>query len=105
MNEERDPPSRRQRILRGASAEMNAAADEYDEASPGLGDQFLATVERAFDIIISAPHRWPRVDSRHHRYVVRRFPFSVLYRYSETEVVFVAVAHHRRQPGYWERRR
>lgn len=45
------PVHRRERILRGANAEMNHAADEYDEATPGLGDDFLATVERAFDVI------------------------------------------------------
>lgn len=84
---------------------MNHAADEYDEATPGLGDDFLASVEQAFDVILSAPHRWPRVDNRHHRYVMRRFPFSILYRYNETEVIFVAVAHHRRRPGYWAHRR
>ena len=84
---------------------MNHAADEYDEAMPGLGDEFLATVERAFDLILSAPHRWPRIDGRHHRYVVMRFPFSVLYRYNETEVVFVAIANHKRRPGYWAHRR
>jgi plasmid stabilization system protein ParE len=84
---------------------MNHAADEYDEATPGLGDEFLATVQSAFDVILSAPQRWPRVDERHHRHVVRRFPFSIFYRYNETEVVFVAIAHHKRQPGYWTRGR
>jgi hypothetical protein len=52
---------------------MNRAADEYGEASPGLGDDFLAVVEAAFDPIVAAPQRWPRVDARHHRYVLPRF--------------------------------
>ena len=90
---------------------MNHAADQYDEAMPGLGDEFLATVERGFDLILSAPQRWPFIDGRHHRYVVRRFPFSILLSLqrdrgdSETEVVFVAVANHKRRPGYWVGRR
>ena len=84
---------------------MNNAADEYDDARPGLGDEFLAVVERSFDVVLAAPHRWPRVDHRHHRYVLRRFPFSVFYRFNETEIVIVAVAHHKRQPGYWSSRR
>ena len=92
------------RILRSAHAEMNHAANEYDEARVGLGDEFLAVVERALEVVMAAPHRWPRVDPRHHRYVVRRFPFSVFYRFNETEVVIVAIAHHRRQPAYWSQR-
>jgi hypothetical protein len=38
---------------------MNHAADEYDEARPGLGDDFLSAVEIAFSIIFAAPQRWP----------------------------------------------
>ena len=53
---------------------MNHAADEYDEATPGLGDEFLATVATAFNAIVQAPQRWPRLDARHQRYVLRRFP-------------------------------
>ena len=93
------------KVLRGASAEMNHVADEYDEARPGLGDEFLATVETAFNGIVQAPHRWPRIDARHQRYVLRRFPFSLIYRFNDAEVVLVAVAHHKRQPNYWSRRR
>jgi len=84
---------------------MNHAADEYDDARPGLGDEFLTTVETAFNGIVQAPHRWPRIDARHQRYVLRRFPFSLIYRVNDAEVVLVAVTHHKRQPNYWSRRR
>jgi hypothetical protein len=35
---------------------------------------------------------------------MRRFPFSIFYRFSETEAVIVSVAHHKRRPDYWSRR-
>jgi toxin ParE1/3/4 len=105
MTERIEAGSRRSRILRGAHVEMNHAADEYDEATPGLGDDFLATVETAFNAIVQAPQRWPRIDDRHQRYVLRRFPFSLIYRFSDAEVVLVAVAHQKRQPNYWARHR
>jgi hypothetical protein len=57
-------------------AEMNHAADEYDEARPVIGDDFLSAVENAFSIIFAAPQRWPFVDARHHRFVLKRWPFS-----------------------------
>ena len=104
MDERIDPTQRRQRMLRAANVEMNHAADEYDAARPGLGDEFLAVVDTALTTIVGAPQRWLRVDERHHRYILKRFPFSILYRYNDAEVVFVAVAHHKRRPGYWARR-
>jgi len=33
--------------------------------------------------------------------VLRRFPFGVVYRVLAGEIQVVAVAHHRRKPGYW----
>jgi hypothetical protein len=33
--------------------------------------------------------------------LVKGFPFSVIYRASEAELLVVAVAPHRRRPGYW----
>jgi hypothetical protein len=84
---------------------MNKVADEYDEAAPGLGDEFLSVVETAFATVVAAPQRWPLIDARHRRFVLPRFPFSIFYRFNETEVVLVAVAHHKRRPGYWDQRR
>ena len=33
--------------------------------------------------------------------LVKGFPFNVVYRPSETEILIVAIAHQSRQPGYW----
>ena len=90
---------------------MNKAADDYDDARPGLGDEFLAVIEAAAATVLEAPDRWLRVDRRHHRYIfpgrrgAPRFPFSVFYRFNDVEVIVVSVAHHKRKPGYWLHRR
>lgn len=34
----------------------------------------------------------------------RRFPYRVVYLVHEDELVIVAYAHDRREPGYWDRR-
>ena len=98
------PAERNLRLLRQALAELEHAADEYDEKRPGLGARFVLAVEKAIDTIHAAPDRWPRVDNKHHRYLVHRFPFAVFYRFDDAEVIVVAVAHRRRRPGYWSRR-
>jgi hypothetical protein len=83
---------------------MFRAADRYDAEDPGLGDRFLASVERTLEGIILAPLRWPRIDDRHHRRLVARFPFSVIYRIEDDIPVVVAVAHHKRHPDHWRQR-
>lgn len=97
--------TRRHRLHRAAQLEMNEAADEYDLARAGLGDEFLSVVATAIETIVEAPHRWPLLDLRHHRFVLRRFPYSVFYRFDEVEVIVVAVAHQKQRPHYWGRRR
>ncbi len=83
---------------------MFRAADYYDSQRTGLGDDFLAVVEQAIDDIAESPLRWQLVDDRHHRRVLRRFPFSIYYRRVGPMVVIVAIAHHKRQPDYWRHR-
>jgi len=92
-------------LHRRAQAELVEAADEYDRARPGLGDEFTVLVEQAIESILAAPQRWPLVDQRHRRYLLRRFPYSIFYRFDEAEIIVVAIAHRRRRPGYWSRRR
>ena len=35
------------------------------------------------------------------RWLVRSFPFGVIYKVGESEVLIVAVAHQRKRPEYW----
>jgi toxin ParE1/3/4 len=38
------------------------------------------------------------------RYVLRRFPYTVAYRVTDNELIIVAIAHQRLDPGTWEER-
>jgi toxin ParE1/3/4 len=39
------------------------------------------------------------------KYLLRRFPYAVIYRVTDEAIEVVAVAHGRRRPGYWKTRR
>jgi hypothetical protein len=38
------------------------------------------------------------------RVQIQRCPFSIIYRIQPEQLIVVAVAHHRRRPGYWQGR-
>ena len=40
----------------------------------------------------------------HAKSFFKRFPFNIVYEIRQTEIVIVAVAHHKRRPGYWSQR-
>jgi toxin ParE1/3/4 len=75
----------------------------YEEAREGLGGRFAADVQKTVDLILRAPDRWP-IRRGTQRYVLRRFPYTIAYRVIGEQVVILAVAHHRLDPGAWERR-
>ena len=76
----------------------------YGSKSESAADGFLLEMEAALDEIAEAPSRWPRHLHGTRRFVLRRFPFSVVYVSSGASIRIVAVAHAKRHPGYWRRR-
>lgn len=60
-------------------------------------------VDHAIDRILEGPERYPAVDDTR-RYLLRRFPYSVIYRIGDQGIEIVAVAHGRRRPDYWRHR-
>ena len=77
----------------------------YEGQSAGLGSNYQKAVRRALDVICEAPHRYPIVsDPEVRRFSVKRFPFTVYYRHLVDVVFVLAVAPHRKSPGYWRGR-
>ncbi len=93
------------RVVADAEAEFEASARWYGEHA-GLRTDFVAAIDEAIYAIAEGPLQWPawRSGSTFRKYVVRRFPYVVIYRMREHYVEIVAFAHSRRRPGYWRRR-
>ena len=87
-----------------AAEEAEAARSWYFQRNASLSDAFFRELEVAVQNIAEGPERWPSCHSRFRRYLLRRFPFSVVYRSKGTVIEVLAVAHHRRKPGYWRGR-
>ncbi len=88
-----------------AAAEYDAAFDWYLERSPEAALRFDAELERALTQIIAAPQRWAAGPHSTRRFLLRQFPFSLIYREQASgSIQIVAVAHTSRKPGYWRQR-
>lgn len=88
----------------GAEADANAAWQWYAERSPvaarAFSTELIASVER----IAQSPEAWPPYLAGTRRYFFPKFPFSLVYRVAGDTLTVMAVAHHRRKPGYWGNR-
>ncbi|MEO8467879.1 MAG: type II toxin-antitoxin system RelE/ParE family toxin [Gammaproteobacteria bacterium] len=88
-----------------AELEFVEAAARYEAEAPGLGFQFGAEVERVIDLLLDRPELGAPVHGEIRHFVLRRFPFSVVYFVSGNSVHILALAHGSRAPGYWLSRR
>lgn len=76
----------------------------YEENRPGLGRQFKQTVESATSSIADHPLRYRTIRSPFKRYLLQKFPFSIIYTIEPDHIYIVAIAHNRRKPEYWSDR-
>lgn len=84
--------------------EIKASYEWYQNQAEGLGDDFMAEVESAYEAIAELPNTWPKFSNNCRRFLLSRFPFSVIYRAKNNSIFVVAVMHNSKKPGYWERR-
>ncbi|TWT81734.1 Plasmid stabilization system protein [Planctomycetes bacterium CA13] len=73
----------------------------YAARSVDAANDFDAEFDRALAQIANDPERFPLCDVRHRYFLLRRFPFRVIYRIVHDDVVVIAVAHGSRSPIYW----
>jgi plasmid stabilization system protein ParE len=83
---------------------MYEAARYYDQQVNGLGWEFLENVQRSIDTLREYPELGPVADAPLRRQLLTRFPFPIVYLIESKTLVIIAVARHRRRPGYWAER-
>jgi len=88
----------------GAEDELNEAAAYYAQARPGLGEAFVTEVQCAVDAIAASPLVGTQIENGVRRWLVKRFPYSVLYRVRDDHLRILAIAHQKRRPFYWRGR-
>ena len=91
-------------FLGPAEAEMLGAAEFYEGQALALGQDFLDEVQSAIEGLKLNPSSGGLVRGEIRRRFLRRFPFGILYRVDQDEIVIIAIMHLRRRPGYWENR-
>jgi plasmid stabilization system protein ParE len=92
------------RFLPPAEAELLDAISYYSAIRPDLGQRFEQAVADAVRSAVAHPERGAPRSKSTRRWLVKGFPFGVIYRASIEEVLVVAVAHERRRPEYWVQR-
>ena len=85
-----------------AEADLEQAANWYDEEQVGLGSRFLSDVDQVFERIRERPQQFPAVSGDIRRALLHTFPYAVYFRQTDETIRVLAVLHLRRRPGLWQ---
>ncbi|HTJ43209.1 MAG TPA: type II toxin-antitoxin system RelE/ParE family toxin [Kofleriaceae bacterium] len=86
-----------------ASREVQDARAWYAARSDDIALRFHAQLRQLFGRIRSFPRAY-QLRRRHHHAPMSDFPFTVVYRVIDDEVIVIALAHQSRRPWYWRGR-
>jgi plasmid stabilization system protein ParE len=87
-----------------AAAEVERAQTWYEERSVFAAAGFLQEFSHSVQRLSAAPERYPAAEHGTRRILLDQYPFSVFYLARREEIFIIAVAHHKRRPGYWAAR-
>ena len=54
----------------------------YQKQAEGLGEDFLTELETGYETIMELPNTWPKFQQGFRRFLLSKFPFSIIYRLS-----------------------
>jgi plasmid stabilization system protein ParE len=91
-------------FLPAARRDFDESFDWYAERNPLTAVRFANAVDVALSMIAASPQRFAAVDNIHRGCSINRFPFRIVYRVTTDHIVVVAVAHAKREHGYWKKR-
>ena len=88
-------------IAPGAERDIADAFAWYRERNAMIADAFRAGVFDTIQRIAEKPLAKAVDEQGNRKRVLHRFPYSVVYEVLGSTVTVLAIAHHRRMPGYW----
>lgn len=92
------------RFLTPAEDEITEATLFYEDASVGLGGDFLSDVQRSINQLCRYPKAGTPITADLRRMSLRRFPFNIIYSEQPSSILIISIAHHRKKPDYWRSR-
>ena len=95
------------KFLDVAQAELDEAFEYYESIQDGLGYRFLDELILSKLRIVKFPNSYARIGEYSRRCLIQKFPYSLIYEFSETkkDILIVAVSHLHRRPDYWADRK
>jgi plasmid stabilization system protein ParE len=87
-----------------AETEYEQALAWYLDRSPQAAERFETAFDEAIEAIGRNPAMVPLCDDIHRFVLLKRYPYSLVYRFAGDTACVIAVAHTKRRRDYWSGR-
>jgi mRNA-degrading endonuclease RelE of RelBE toxin-antitoxin system len=91
-------------LLDGALEDLDIAFSWYSEIHVELAKDLVFKFKEALSKIELNPFLSQNLSSGFRKVNLHRFPYKLIFEINDTEIIVVALAHHKRKPGYWKNR-
>jgi toxin ParE1/3/4 len=91
------------RVVISASARQDflEAVDHYDRESISAGSRFAEQINATIELMRERPMIGRVNEYGERQFKVETFPYSIIYQLEPRRILVMAIAHHKRKPGYW----
>jgi len=87
-----------------AIEEAAAARDWYAARSPAAAEAFASEIAQGFTVIGEQPQMYPTYLRDTRRYLLKKFPYLIVFRQHNDRIQVLAIAHGSRGPRFWRER-
>lgn len=84
-----------------AIREAQEAYDWYESRSKGIGERFLEELDEHVEVIRQRPTAYPRWRTHYRRIKMLVFPYYVVFKIEEKEIIILSVFHNKRDAERW----
>ncbi len=91
-------------FLSEADDDVAASYDWYESQEPGLGEDFLRSIEACVNGMQRHPEMYPIAIEEFRRAPIRRFPFEIFYELTGDSIIIYSVFHCSQDPQKWAER-
>jgi len=96
--------TRRISVTPTTAEDIADAYDYYEGQRMGLGEEFRGELNVALGLLLEFSEAGPAVHDALRRLLLRRFPYAVYYRITDTEIILRGCLHQHSDPRTWRRR-
>lgn len=92
-------------VLKAALTDLDDAVEWYSKIQPELGKDLVLKFNEALTEIEQKPLLSQNLNENFRKINLKRFPYKLVFKIIEQEIIIIAVAHHKRKSGYWKKRK